>query len=65
MKVEETYVGVTLRDQNFDEVLRQLVVLFPGDLDAYNLHKDLLTQEEKEWNFISLFRTSIWTGPRV
>ena len=56
MQAEDTYTGVTLRDQNFDQVLRELVALFLGDLDAYILHKDLFAQAEKEWNFISLFR---------
>ena len=55
-EAEKTYIGVTLRDQKFDQMLRQLVALFLGDLDAYILRKDLFTQAEKEWNFISHFR---------
>ena len=55
MESEGTYVSVTLRDPKFDKVLRRLVVLFIGDLDAYILWKNLFTQEENEWNFISLF----------
>ena len=56
MEAEKTYVGFTLRDQKFEEMLRQLVAFCVGDLDAYILRKDLFTQAEKEWNFISHFR---------
>ena len=56
METETTYADATIRDQKFVEMLRQLVALFLRDLDAYNLRKDLFTQAEKEWNFISLFR---------
>ena len=46
MQAEGTYVGVTFRDPNFDELLAQLYALFPAYLDAYILRKYVFKIEQ-------------------
>ena len=57
MEAEGTYICVTVRDHRFYRGFENLLqALFLGDLDDYVVQKDTpFTQEEKKYNYISLF----------